>query len=482
MERVAQIQELLLRSRRLPWLVIGLTVLVLGATILAGRQQLRDQMRGQLRERDGEILYAVALMHVQELENDPETELLGGMNSAENLLTVLLKTSRLKGVLAARLFGPDGRFLEAFPADALETQLATNRVSQLKLWQPVSDFLPDGRLSDVFFTAQAGAQTDKAVPLLEVNVPLHTRQKDRLLGIGQFVIEGESLAAQFARLDRNLTVQALSAFAVSGALLVASLLWGFRRLRQSHRLLEDRTHSLLQANQELALAAKTSAMGAITSHLVHGLKSPLSGLQSFVNNLDPSRNGATAPNWEEASAITRRMQTLINQVVSVLREEQGFKQYELSLADLNSIVTTRMEPLARQKGVQFTSTFGERETALPNRTANLVTLILMNLVQNAIEATSCGRKASLSTVRSGEQLGFEVRDEGNGLAESVKAQLFSPCHSSKEHGTGIGLAISKQLANHLGATLELKSSGPEGCVFFLALPATVNGNEAPQRE
>jgi signal transduction histidine kinase len=469
MEKVAQIQQLLLRSKRLPWVVIGLALVILGGTILVGRQQLREKIRGQLIERDGEILHAVALMHLQEFEEDASSDLLGAADSKENLLTVLLKTTRLKGVLAARLFDPNGRFIEAFPADAIETDLAVGDLSGLKQGQPVNHFHAAGRLSQIFLTA-ADEPAESAVPLLEVNVPLHLGQKDRLLGIAQFIIEGQSLAAQFGRVDRNLTFQALAAFGVSGALLVAALFWAFRRLRHAHGLLEERTDSLLQANQELALAAKTSAVGAVTSHLIHGLKSPLSGLQTFMNSLNPAQGSLLMQDWEHATAITRRMQILINQVVSVLREEQGFRQYELTLADLSAIINARMEPLARQKGVQF-FTQCDLDEAVPNRTANLITLVLMNLVQNAIEATPSGRSVRISYLRTADRLVCEVHDEGPGLPDSIKSNLFSPCHSSNEHGSGIGLAISKQLANHLGADLELKSSHSAGCVFSLTLPA-----------
>jgi signal transduction histidine kinase len=476
MEKVAPIQQLLLRSKRLPWLIIGLALAVLGGTILVGRQQLRDKIRDQLVERDGEVLHAVALGHMQELEDDFGSDVFGAADSTENLLAVLLKTSRLKGVIAALLFDSSGQFREALPMDTLETKINSRDLSALKQWQPVSHFYPASRLSQVFLSAEFDEKSDKPVPLLEVNVPLHSQKKDRLLGIAQFIIEGQSLAARFARMDRNLTVQALAAFGVSGGLLVAGLLWAFRRLRQAHQLLKDRTESLLQANQQLALAAKTSAVGALTSHLIHGLKSPLSGLQSFVSSLDPAQGGMPAVQWEEASAITRRMQTLINQVVSVLREEQGFKQYELTLADLAGILAARMEPLARQKGVQFI-TRRETDEGVPNRIANLITLILMNLVQNAIEATPSGKSVHISFVRAGDRLISEVCDEGSGMPEFVKNNLFSPCHSHKEHGSGIGLAISKQLANHLGANLELKRSNSEGCVFSLSIPAGLTAAE-----
>src|SRR5207245_6466890 len=118
-------------------------------------------------------------------------------------------------------------------------------------------------------------------------------------GIAQFIIEGQSIAAEFAHLNRHLAIQGLIAFFVGGGILVIAIAWAFRRLRQAHRLLAERTNSLLRANQELALAAKSSAVGAITSHLIHGLKNPLSGLQSYVSNLAPAEAEAPETDWHQ---------------------------------------------------------------------------------------------------------------------------------------------------------------------------------------
>jgi hypothetical protein len=65
---------------------------------------------------------------------------------------------------------------------------------------------------------------------------------------------------------------------------------------------------------------------------------------------------------------------------------------------------------------------------------------------------------------------MEVQDEGPGLPPQVAERLFAPCISSKKGGSGIGLAISRQLAKHLGAELDLKQSSSEGCAFRLVLP------------
>src|SRR5204863_6930707 len=122
-----------------------------------------------------------------------------------------------------------------------------------------------------------------------------------------------------AELDRHLFIQAAIAFVTGGGILVVALAFAFRRIHQANRLLSERTQSLLKANQELALAAKTSAVGAVTSHLIHGLKNPLSGLQSFMSGRSLGSVTDGDPDWQAAVSTTRRMQTLINETVRVLR-------------------------------------------------------------------------------------------------------------------------------------------------------------------
>ena len=173
------------------------------------------------------------------------------------------------------------------------------------------------------------------------------------------------------------------------------------------------------------------------------------------------------------------MQSLITQVVNVLREEEGSAQFQITLPELAEIVVSKVHPLSLETGVRL-ATEVNGGTVLPNDTANLVALILVNLVQNALQATPRGQSVTLLLTDSAENLVCEVRDEGPGFPDTLADNLFSPCRSTKEGGSGIGLAISKQLANHLGAALELKSHSAAGCVFALTVPSNV-GREKSSR-
>ncbi|MBK7999169.1 MAG: HAMP domain-containing histidine kinase [Verrucomicrobia bacterium] len=468
MERIVNIQKLLLRSKRLPWLVLLTTLLILAGVIALTMQQTRSRIRAQIAGRDAEILHAVARM---QMPMNAAADAVEDADEPENLLTVILQTSKLSGVMGARLFNADGKFVESFPVEMFEAEISEDDLTTMDASMPIGRFWPAYSLDVIFLPgASTEASERRVMPILEVIVPLEMGRESRLVGIAQFIIEGHSIAAEFARLDRHLARQALTAFLVGGFVLAVTIIWSFRRLNQAHQMLAERTENLLKANQELALAAKTSAVGAVTSHLIHGLRNPLAGLQNFVAGLGASVADNPDTDLQQAIASTRRMQAMINEVVTVLREDDGSGQYELPVAELVEMISGRVRSMGRERGVDIFSK-AESGAVLPNRVANLVVLILVNLVQNAIEVTPKGRRVTLALREANETLWCEVRDEGPGFP--ANRTPFVPCSSAKEGGSGIGLAISKQLANHLGASLELNTSSNSGCVFVLSLPASL---------
>jgi signal transduction histidine kinase len=163
------------------------------------------------------------------------------------------------------------------------------------------------------------------------------------------------------------------------------------------------------------------------------------------------------------------MQSLINRVVRVLQEEPEATQYEVTLTELVEMLSRKLQPATAAAGVAF-QTGVAPAGALSNHEADLVLLIIENLVQNALDATPAGKAVRLAVCKEGDRVVIEVADEGPGLPPEMQARLFTPCTSPKKGGSGIGLAISQQLAKHLGAELCLKHTSSKGCTFRLALP------------
>ena len=459
-----------LTARWLPYFAIVLTLGILATTILITRQQLRDRVREQIVTRDGVVLDAVASL--PQYDSEEEEAAAGSIEDPATQLTLLLRTSRLRGVLAARLFDREGEFVQAFPINARDGSLDPEDLPILRALQPKSRFHPDLPLSDIIWIVDPAirAKTEHTA-VLEVNLPLHDRNHSPLVGVAQFLIEGQAILAEFGRLEEHLNRQALLAFAVSGSIVTLVISLAFQGLRRSHRLLESRTADLVQANRDLVQAAKTSAVGAVTSHLIHELKNPLSGLHHFVSESAPSGSPNPPPEqWLEALAATHRMQTTVQEIITLLREEQTSVHYQLQISELAELVAHRLREAAKAKSIRVISSV-QSPGELPNRVVNLVSLILANLGQNAIHATPKGGTVRLTFGRSGTHWLFELRDEGPGIATPLAASVFQPQPSTREGGSGIGLAICKQLAIHLGATLDLSSNSSKGCTFTLSLPA-----------
>jgi signal transduction histidine kinase len=455
-----------LRSRFLPWAVVGLSLAIVGATILLASANLRRKYRFQLIQQNSQILYTLWLSqeHGAESEGDlPITE------KASSQLPLVLETAglpqmaRLLATLyGTRLFDSAGHFIVGDP-NLSKVDLPPSDIALLRHLDPVGHFRPKVDLAEVNFDLPG--HSPPFGPLLEISVPLDDQKRHKLLGIAQFVLDGQKMAAEFQTLDRNLAVQAAAYFVVAGGLLALALGVSFHQLLRVNQLLSERTQHLLEANQELALAAKTSAVGAITAHLLHGLKNPLSGLQSFVSSRGPSSE-AEDEDWQLAVSSTRRMQTMISEVVRVLRDEQSIGSYEMSLGELVQMLASKVEALAREAGVNFQWVLTAQAT-LSNREANLINLILYNLIHNALQATPKGKAVILQISRTEGRIVCQVTDQGPGITAAQQKLLFKPCTSTKEHGSGVGLAISKQLANCIDGDLELESTGPHGSVFVL---------------
>ena len=109
-----------------------------------------------------------------------------------------------------------------------------------------------------------------------------------------------------------------------------------------------------------------------------------------------------------------------------------------------------------------------------NLQANLTLAILSNLFQNSAEAHTRG-EIVLEGKRKGKNWELLISDNCGGIPPNLLPQIFSPVVSQKPGGSGIGLALSKQLAESMEGSLQLESSDSSGTCFRLTIPALEEG-------
>lgn len=460
-------------TRQMPWVVTGITLLVLATAIVMVTRYLRDVVRGQIIQQDGIALYAASLMPTTINEDLPAEEWDDPVMIFFNLAGQVINMSmaRSNEVMGVRVFNERGE--SEVEINAVERTLSATELDWVRQFKTISTLEPDASLREML-----GKDTDKRAPLIFALVPLSwprnvntsdgPERTDEFIGAAEFILDGSKVVEVLRGLDQDLWFYAALIFLFSGGVTSVGLLGAFRKLQTANKLLEQRTESLLRANHELTMSAKTSAIGAITAHLIHDLKSPLFGLQSFVS----ARGSADEEDWDVALDTTHRMQKVIAEIVRILQEEKTTEKYELTFDEILKLLRSKLEPQCEKAGLQFRIEGGVNGSLI-NRDANIVLLTITNIVQNAIQATPKGGEISVKAGVVDGCICFEMRDTGPGLPPHILNTLFTPSRSTKSGGTGLGLAISKQLANHIGAELTLKETSTSGTVFELRVPERV---------
>lgn len=225
-----------------------------------------------------------------------------------------------------------------------------------------------------------------------------------------------------------------------------------------------RMKSELERNQRLV------AMGEMAASLAHQLRTPLAAALLYTANLgQPEVNDAARIRFsEKASGQLRRLERLIQDVLLFARGESIGRDV-IGVADLLHEAAQTLEPLMREHALEFVVREDLGDAKLTGSRKALFGA-LVNLLENAMQATPGGGKICLSGFKRGELAVISVRDSGPGVPLEKQARIFEPFFTTKGQGTGLGLAIALGVARAHGGAIELASQPGEGAEFFLTLP------------
>ena len=438
-------------------LALTMIVLVFGGVVGIASFQLRKDLRERVVQRYADIWGPISKFQLERGMND---ELLGGLELEDTIVYSLMEAQEIDGALGVQVFDWQGRYLAGVPAGIDDADLDFERSGRL------DESVPWGR-----FLAANGS--DRSQSELELMVPIFSEDGEEFGVVVRYLMEGDLVAEEFGAIDEKLFKQALWAF-LGGTLLVSAVfLWSFWKLRQARKEIELRVQRLATANAELAMVAKTSAIGAVASHLIHGLRNPLAGIREHMAS---DGKGLESDDWDDARQATKRMQSMINEVVDVLRNEDMDALETLTGGEIGAYLKHKYGEIATENGLDFGLSI-RGEVTMSARDGNIAKLIVSNLVENALDATSAGGEVEVRIEAGEGKLDFTVLDTGSGFSEIARKNLFNPITTAKTSGAGIGLAISQQLARHIGAALELVRSSSSGTALLLSVPSN-SGNRS----
>ena len=251
-----------------------------------------------------------------------------------------------------------------------------------------------------------------------------------------------------------------------------------RRRSYALRLVEERTHSLQEARTAAEKANR--AKSEFLSRMSHELRTPLNAVLGFGQLLEI--DDLTPDQAENVSQITKggaHLLDLINEILDISQIESGHMSLSPEAVLVSDVVEEAiglLRPLADERSVHL---LGEDDLGCGHyifADRQRLKQILLNLVGNGIKYNRQGGSVSLSCFQPVRgTLRIQVTDTGPGIAPDQFHLLFAPferlgAEQTSVPGTGVGLALSRGLAEAMGGTLDVESTPGRGSTFWVEFP------------
>lgn len=223
----------------------------------------------------------------------------------------------------------------------------------------------------------------------------------------------------------------------------------------------------LTLERRLTRSENLAAMGRLTATLAHEIKNPLAiirGSAKRLSKLEPEAQRMADSVIEEVDRLTRTVGRYL-QFARVERDDAETGDFTAALGATLDLLEG--EFVARRLTLVRSEPVGVATVAIDGESLKQICL---NLLLNAIEATPEGGTVHAGLVRTGARVTFTVRDDGPGIPADVLQRLGEPFYTTKAKGSGLGLFLTRQLAENAGGRLEVQSRLGEGATVIVDLP------------
>lgn len=237
---------------------------------------------------------------------------------------------------------------------------------------------------------------------------------------------------------------------------------------------------IAEVRAQLTRGEKLAALGSLVAGLAHELRTPLTFLSNNTYLLE-HRLARAAKEGVSASTVLPEVQPFLGDIRDAVQRlnllVEDLRKYtkarvsaHLDVQPLDSLLTEAVEIFrsANRSSHPVEQSLAATRPVRANRGA--VQQVVLNLLQNAAEASPPG-----STVRivTRDEPGFavlEVTDLGSGISDAVRDRMFEPLFTTKPDGTGLGLSIVRRIAEEHGATIEVETKSGRGTTFRVKFP------------
>ena len=253
---------------------------------------------------------------------------------------------------------------------------------------------------------------------------------------------------------------------VSGLAIAALIVLFIYLIRMLNRFLE------LKGRE--AAEAQLKSLGIMAASLAHEIRNPLGAMKGLTQLAQEELPPDHAAQTQLRTVVNEaeRLEKLVTDLLDFARKKQP-QISEFNLAELLSDIRTMLQSKLEASKTSLRISLDPNPMPLRSDPAGL-RQILLNVLINAIDATPADGEVVLAArcEKDNKSLTIQIDDSGTGLGPKASDELFQPFVTTKARGTGLGLAVSKQIVESLGGSLNLDNLPQGGARCSIKIPAS----------
>ena len=242
--------------------------------------------------------------------------------------------------------------------------------------------------------------------------------------------------------------------------------------------LSDRERAAMDA--AVLQSSKMASLGKLAAGVAHEVNNPLSiiresagWIRDIINDGELGEGPAVDDLQEALGDIDRhveRARTVTHRMLGFARRMEPLHE-DVDLNMLANQTTSFLENETRHRNIQVVCKL-DQDLPLITTDSNQLQQVILNLLENAIDAIGENGAITLSTTKAGDRVALEISDTGGGIAQELLSKVFDPFFTTKNagEGTGLGLSIVYSTLNKLGGTIDVRSEPGQGTTFTVSLP------------
>jgi len=235
-------------------------------------------------------------------------------------------------------------------------------------------------------------------------------------------------------------------------------------------LIQDVTE-MKKIEEHIGQSEKLASLGRLAAGIAHEIGNPLTSIFSFVQILKES---------EEDQFKRESLEIVhfhINRITDILKQLSGFTSMpkgEIKECHINEIIEASIDIIYFDKKAKGISIVRDLSADLSNYPcvcdSNQLSQVFVNLTLNAIDSMPNSGKLTVKSMQHNGNIIVQFEDTGFGIQKEELQKIFDPFYTTKEKGTGLGLAVSYDIIKKMNGTITVESEVGKGSIFTVTIP------------